>query len=748
VRKARVQRPAPVAPSVAPAKPSRSYLLYLALLVGTLAIYASVRQFDFVNFDDPDYVTANAHVRNGLTGAGLIWAFTSGEAANWFPVTRISHMLDSQLFGLNSGWHHLVNVLLHALASLLVLAFLHRATKALWPSAFVAAVFALHPLHVESVAWVAERKDVLSAVFWFLTLLFYVRYVERPSTGRYVAALGVFALGLMSKPMLVTLPAVLVLLDLWPLRRGMRLKEKIPFAALAAASAMVTYAVQQGSGAVRTLATFPLLLRAENAIVTYAVYLGKTLWPAGLAVFYPYPGAIPMWQVAVALLIVGTISYAVWRSYRTRPYLAVGWLWYLGTLVPVIGLVQVGAQARADRYMYIPMVGMAIMLAWGAADLVAAFPSLKKVATPLAAAACAGWAALTWVQVQYWQNSETLFRHALEVTERNEIAEHNLGVALTATPGKLPEAITHLQAAVAIAPESARAHTDLGSALAKTPGRVPEAVAEFETALRLSPGDPIPQNNLAAALAKLPGRAQDAVTGLEAAVRGNPDDPELHNNLGGALAKERRLPEAVTEFQTALRLKPDYAEAHNNLGSVLIEIPGRAPDAIAEYQAALRADPNYAEAHDNLGMALASIPGRLPEAISHYEAAIRLRPYFTEAHINLGSALAAIPERAPEAIAHYEAALGLDPNSAEAHYNLGVTLSRIEGRLPEAIAHLETAIRLKPDYAEAHNNLGVVLSGVPGRSREALAHFEAAVRIKPDYEDARYNLTVARQAGR
>src|ERR1039458_4791626 len=352
----------------------------VGLAAATLLVYAQVAGFGFVNFDDPDYVNTS--------GRGVAWAFTSVEAANWFPVTRLSHILDGLLFGMRSGWHHLTNVAWHAAATLLLFGFLRRATGARWRSAFVALIFALHPLHVESVAWVAERKDVLSAFFWFLTLCGYVRYAERGARGWYVFTLAAFALGVMAKPMLVTLPVVLLLVDVWPLERR-AYREKVPFFALSAASAIVTFVVQRSAGAVGEIAVFPLGLRVENALVTYVVYIGKMFWPARLAVFYPYPAKIAAWQALLALALIVAVSVAAWRGFRGCPYVAVGWAWYLGTLVPVIGLVQVGAQARADRYMYIPMTGLAIILAWGAAEIVRRRPNLKPAVTALAVVGCA-----------------------------------------------------------------------------------------------------------------------------------------------------------------------------------------------------------------------------------------------------------------------------------------------------------------------------------------------------------------------
>jgi tetratricopeptide (TPR) repeat protein len=573
-------------------------------------------------------------------------------------------MLDSQLFGLRGGLHHLTGVLWHALAAVLLFAFLVRATHARWPSAWVAFVFALHPLHVESVAWVAERKDVLCAFFWFLALWAYVRYAERPGRGRYALVLLCFCLGLMSKPMIVTLPFLLLVLDAWPLRRLSRkaVIEKIPFFAIAAVSAAATFLVQHSSGAVKEIARLPLGLRIENALVSCALYCLKTIWPSGLAVFYPYLAGFAWWMVAAAGLAIAIVTVLALRSFRSAPSLAAGWLWFLVTLAPVIGLVQVGAQARADRYMYVPMAGLAIMLAWGAADLARRWPAAARPIAVAAIAACLAAAAVSAAQIQHWRNSETLFQHALDVTTDNYLAEHNLGSYLLGT-GRLSEAVPHLEAALRIRPESAPARSDLASALAQTPGRLPEAILEYQAALRLLPDSAILHNNLASALAKFP----------------------------------ERMPEAIAEYQAALRIDPDYAEAHHNLGLALAATSDRLPEAIAEYQAALRIQPDYAEAHYNLGVALSKTPGRLPEAAAEFESALRLKLDYAEAHNNFGVALSQLPGRSSEAIAHFQAALRIQPDYADAHYNLGVALSQIPGRMPEAIAQLEEALRLQPD---------------------------------------------------
>ncbi|HZS55358.1 MAG TPA: tetratricopeptide repeat protein [Bryobacteraceae bacterium] len=580
----------------------------IALVIAVFGVYAPASHFNFVNYDDPDYVTRNPHVSQGLTADSIRWAITSGDAANWFPVTRLSHIFDYQLFDLDSGAHHLMNVAFHACAALLLFLFLERATACRWPSAAVAFLFALHPLHVESVAWIAERKDTLSALFWFLTLWLYVWYAERPGRLRYALVLLSFCLDLMSKPMAVTLPIVLLLLDYWPLKRKGAWLEKVPLFALAAASAVITFAVQQSSGAVKTLATFPLPLRIENALVSYGVYLAKTFWPSRLAVFYPFPADIPIWKPIVAVLVIGAMSLLVWRLRVRQPYLIVGWLWFLITLLPVIGIVQVGVQSRADRYMYLPMTGLLIMLAWGALHLILWKPGLKWAAFALAGIVCAASAtAATW-QLATWQNSGTLFEHALAVTQRNDIAEHNLGTYLLDVPGQLPTAIAHLQKALEINPASVSAHSDLGIALAKS-GHIPEAIREFKTALQLDPSAQQPRQNLEAA------RAQQQ----------SADSAEAHYNRGVELMKSKNMLEAIQEFAVAISRNPNYAEAHNDLG-VAYSSSGHLSQAITQFEAAVRINPNYVDAQYNLGAALSQIPGRTADAISQFEIVERLRP--------------------------------------------------------------------------------------------------------------------------
>ena len=621
-------------------------LIYLALLLVTFAVYVQVRTFSFVNYDDPDYTTGNVHVRHGLTAHGLAWAVSSPGAANWFPLTWVSHMVDCQFFGFDSGWHHLHNVLLHALAAIFLCVFLQRATSSRWGSALVAFLFALHPLHVESVAWVAERKDVLSACFWFLTLCAYVWYARRPGWGRYLAVASGLCLGLMAKPMVVTLPLVMLLLDFWPLartglQRGKVLREKIPLLTLSGVAGVITYLVQQHAGAVKAL---PLPTRLANATLSCALYLVKTFWPSRLAVFYPYPRDFAFLPILAAGLLLCAVTAGSIALRKRAPYLLTGWGWFTITLLPVIGLVQVGGQARADRYMYIPMVGILIMLVWGSAELLEKFRA-NALAIPLAAAACVACAVITWIQVGYWRNSETLFRHALAVTRNNSVANHNLGSFLMASPNRVSEALPYLEAAVRIDPDSPPARTDLGSALARM-GRLPEAIGQFQEAIRLAPDAPIP-----------------------------------HNNLGSALTQAGRIPDAIVEFQTALRLDPDYDEARRNLAAAQADSSPESSDSAS---------------HASRGVALLKA-GDAAGAITELESALSSDPNDADSQNNLGIALSRFPERQRESIAHFEAAVRLRTDFADAQYNLGVALSGIPGRLPDAIRHLEKADRLRPD---------------------------------------------------
>jgi hypothetical protein len=475
--------------------PSR-FVLAVLLSVATLAVFAQVVGFDFVDYDDNLYVTANPHVQEGLTPAGVRWAFTTFAAANWHPLTWISLMLDWSIGGPGPRVFHLTNLILHLANTLLLFLVLDRMTGRRWPSAVTAALFAIHPLHVESVAWIAERKDVLSTLFMLLTLLAYAGFVERPGLVRRLAVVFLFALGLLAKPMLVTLPVLLLMLDAWPLRRQEPWRrlvlEKAPLLALSIATGVVTFVAQRQGGTVGSMTLYPLGVRVANAVVATATYLGKTIWPTRLAAFYPHPGAsLAAWEVAGSALVLAGLTLWTIRVRRSRPYLLFGWAWYLVTLAPVAGIVQVGWQARADRYTYIPLIGIFLGVVWFVSDRFADRPALLSSA---ASAALVMLGIGAFVQAGYWRDSETLFTHALAVTDNNAVAHNNLGTALLRR-GLPSQAEEHFAEAVRIDPSFADAHSNLGVALGRQ-GGIDEAILEFRRALDLDPDQPDARRNL------------------------------------------------------------------------------------------------------------------------------------------------------------------------------------------------------------------------------------------------------------
>jgi len=541
-------------------KASNKYLTlcpYLALAFAGFAVFWQVRSYAFINYDDPQYVTANPHVKAGLTRDSVTWAFTTSHAGNWHPLTWLSHMLDCQLFGTNPRWHHLTNLLLHVINTLLLFAVLKRMTHALWQSAFVAAAFALHPLHVQSVAWIAERKDVLSTLFWILTMAAYLRYVEHPRITSYLLTLLALALGLMAKPMLVTLPFVLLLLDYWPLGRlqckhqnagkalpGSKsqspplfhlLIEKIPLFILVLSSSIITFIVQQKSGAIKTAETFPWTVRLANALISYLTYIGKMIWPSRLAIFYPHPAeSVSISHAVLAALSLLAISACAIRLARSHRYLLVGWLWYLGTLVPVIGLVQVGNQAFADRYTYIPLVGLFIIAAWGFPHLLAKYQHRKIVLGTSAVALLLALSICTRIHLRHWRNSISVFEHAIKVTHNNRMAYSNLGVAFL-RQRKRDKAITHFTKALQIDPNHAMTHLNLGVALFQKASH-DGAIMHFTEALRIQP-----------------------------------DLAEAYVNLGIVYASRKKFDEAIKHYNEALRINPDFARARNLIKKTLLQ---------------------------------------------------------------------------------------------------------------------------------------------------------------------------------
>jgi tetratricopeptide (TPR) repeat protein len=676
-------------PSERPSGFGKPTWIALALTVATLLVYGQTvgSEFEFLNVDDPDYVTQNPHVQQGLTGSSIWWALTALYAYNWHPLTWMSLQLDYQLHGLSSRGFHLTNVLLHTANTLLLFWVLQRLTGAIWRSGAAAALFALHPLHVQSVAWVTERKDVVSTLFLLLTLAAYAWYAERPGVARYLLVMLLFALGLMGKPMLVTVPALLLLFDYWPLRRwapwdnpsvakpldpeagaigasapptynraslGWLIAEKLPLFALVVATIPLTVRAQ--GVVVRTLEQFPVAIRVQNVLISYVRYLVMTLWPANLAIFYPFPRHIPLWQPLAAGVLLAGVTGAVFWAGRRRPYLLVGWLWYLGTLVPVIGFVQVGMQAVADRYTYVPLIGFFIFLAWGTADVLAG--RLR----PLALGALVG-SLLTacgmqaWLQVRHWRNSTALWQHAIDVVEDNYTAHDYLGTALVAQ------------------------------------GKLDDARHQFELSLAIL--------------------SRNAAT---------------HGNLALVLERQGRLHEATRHFQESLRINPQSALAHTGLGRVR-ERQGQLDAARQEYAQAVAIDPAYVEAHLRLGELLEG-QGQLQQALEHYQTAAAVESHNPSVHDHLGTVLRRLG-RTDEALAQYELALQLDPSYAEAHNNRGVTLEKL-GRWPEAVACFQQAVDLQPEHLLFRCNLAYALHET-GQTAAARTQYIEAFHIYPNW---------------
>ncbi len=669
------------------------------LVIAVALIYRQTLKYDFVAYDDAGYVRENMVVKVGLTWRGIQAAFTQAGCSNWHPLTWISHMLDCQLYGLWAGGHHLTNVLLHAANAVILFLLLRQLTARLWPSAMVAALFALHPLHVQSVAWVAERKDMLSGLFFLLTLSAYAWYARRPfSLARYLAVMGLFALGLMSKPMLVALPAVLLLLDYWPLERwrsaggGGRswtflISEKLPLAALSLASCCVTVVAQQGAIQNGDFVSWPW--RIANALVAYASYLVQIFCPLGLAIFYPHPrDALPIWKIVAASLVLAGISAAAFAWRRERPYLFVGWLWYLGTLVPVIGLVQVGEQATADRYTYLTQVGIYVALAWTAADSLCGWRWRTWVYGAAAAASVAAMMACSWRETGYWENSETLFKRALACTTNNVVANANLGQYL-ADKGRFQEALVPLQEACRLDPNRAAACNNLGNALI----------------------------NL--------GRSDEGIVFLRKALALDPDYATAHYNLASVLAARKQTDEAIRHFRRALEIQPDYVKCYNNLAKLFSDT-GQADAAIACWQAALKIDPEFATAHFNLSAALRG-QGRFAEAIAQLREALRLPSDDANRAITLNRLawmLATTPDASvrngPEAIVLARQAIDISAPSELLGNTLAAAYAEA-GQFDAAVQTAEEALKLalsrknKPLADDLRARLNLYKAGVPFR---------------------------------
>ncbi len=733
----------PSPPTASP--PCRPQALWICLLLAaiTLAVYWPVTGYEFVGYDDPDFITANPTVQAGLTVPGLHYALGAEVARNWHPLTILSHMLDCQFFKLNAGRHHLTSLLLHTANTLLLFLVLKRMTGALWRSALVAALFAWHPLHVESVAWVAERKDVLSALFWWLTLWAWLAYTDackNPGSKSklfYSLAVFLFVLAAMSKPMVVTLPCVLLLLDFWPLGRFQLrapppsprsgraksrpapplvqpavgrlpswrlLLEKIPFFAISAALCCKTFLVQKGGGAMLDTANLPLLSRLGNAFISYLRYPAKMFWPANLSALYIRIGDWPAWEVGGAVLLLAGLTAWMVGQARRRPWLAMGWFWYAGMLVPVIGLVQVGMQTMADRYTYLPLVGLFIILAWGGADLAARFRPPKYVPVLLAALSLAACLVLTARQIPCWQDSETLFKKMIAVTNKNFMAHFNLGNYYS-RHDQAALAVAHYREALAAEPNYAEAHNNLAGVLLEQK-LYDEAIQHYQDAARLKPSATA-WFNLANALADTARARHDtslfaqSVQAFQQSLQLESDSYATRNNFGMVWQDQNRNDLAIPEFEAAVRVKPDFELGHFNVANSLSRA-GRLDEAITQYQAAARLNPGRAETFNGLGVCYAR-QGKMEEAARQFRRVTELNPGDSGVWENLGNALGS-QNKLDEAIPCYLKALQIDPRNYEAEFNLGLSLLH-QNRREEARTHFQAALRIQPDYPAARQAL-------------------------------------------
>jgi len=629
-------------------KKRNTVLIYIALAAVTFIAFEQVRQNDFIDYDDDTYITSNPHVQQGITPKSIRWAFTTGYQANWHPLTWLSHMLDCKLFGPKPAGHHMTNLFFHIINTLLLFAILKAITKATWPSVFVAALFAIHPLHVESVAWAAERKDVLSTIFWMLTIAAYIRYANKPAIARYLLVALAFALGLMAKPMIVTLPFVLLLLDYWPLNRFRPLQktdtnysaarliaEKIPLFAIAAASSVITFIVQQKEGAVAHTEMFPLSERIANAAVSYISYLTKMLYPNRLGLLYPLsPETLAPYKPILAALILIAITAAIIYFARKKRYLATGWLWYLGTLVPVIGIVQVGTQSMADRYTYIPLIGIFMIIAWSAAEFTQKFKKTKPLLAIPAVIIILVLTLCTRAQVKVWNSSISLFEHTIKVTDGNFILHNNLAKAFLAR-GDIDQAILNCNKAIEIKPDYAEPHCNLAKSL------------------------------------YMQGDLEKAIQLCQLAIELNPDLAVAHYNLANGYREQGKFELAVTHYTKAVELIPDYFEALSNLGLLLRQL-GRYDQALIHQQTVINLRPDHI-AYFNLGSTFFS-KGDLPQAITNLKQSLQLNPNWPNAHYMIGNVYY-VQTQYELAITHWKEAVTLSPKSFTVLKNLTMILA-------------------------------------------------------------------------
>ena len=670
---------------------SLQYIIFIFLILGTCFAYQDIHKNKFINFDDNIYVTENQHVKEGISFKNIIWAFNINDRNDkvyWHPLTWLSHMLDYEFFGLNAGLHHLISLCFHITNVLLLFLALRLMTGMIWQSAFVAAVFAVHPINVDSVAWIAERKNVLSSMFWLLCMVSYFYYTKKPCLYRYLFVIMTMAAGLMAKPMLVTLPFVFLLLDFWPLnrihlsdfktsllnfhqfqiRKNIIIKllvEKIPLLLLSFLtfifSSMSLYKSQQ----IISTDTIPLSLRISNIPVSYVKYMIKMVWPQNLAIHYPFPAGIPISHIISSSMVLIFVTIAVTMLIKKAPYLFIGWFWFVGTLFPVSGLIQGGRWPEmAERWMYVPGIGLLIMISWGVGALLSKIPKSRFIIVLLAMVVLTALIISTRNQTAHWQNSISLFTHTLTVSPNNAVAHNNIG-------------------------------TELNKA-----GRAEEAIVHFNQALRINPVHDSANYNMGLALDKL-GRTDEAINYYQQAIRIKPDYVDALYNLSVDLEKKDHMKEAIRYYEQLLQIDPYFEKAHNNLGNVLDKL-GRTDEAIKHYLQAIRINPDFDHAYYNLGNALQKT-GRPDEAISYFSKALRINPNLEMVHNNLAG-LYFDQNQMDKAVYHYQKAVGITPQNAQLHFNLAVAFYK-RGKAANARQHLQTAIKLNPDYDQAKNLL-------------------------------------------
>ena len=697
------------------------YLLICSIItVWVYMVYGQVSNHDLITLDDNVYVYENSHVQKGLTLESIRWAFTNTETSLWIPVTWLSFMIDFELFGLNPGQFHRTNVVFHIANTILWFLLFSTMTGTLWKSVFLAGLFAMHPLQVESVAWVTERKDVLSIFFMLIALIAYLQYVKRPTVYRYCSVFLIYTLGLLAKPMIVTFPLVLLLLDYWPLKRfslipGKRsenraekfhnhpstetinlriLMEKVPFLALSGVVSVITLTAVNKNKAFMLLDSLTPGHRLSNSLVSYVTYIMKTFWPSNLAIFYPYEsGALPPWKIIGSLLFLSLITVVVIRLRKRYPYFLFGWLWYLGTLIPVIGIFQTGSQSMADRFTYMPIIGIFTIIVWYSASIMKKRIYQRILTSIFAVTLLLLLSIASWFQISCWRNSITLFSHAIKVTSSNWLAHNSLGIGFE-RQGNLSKAAEHYKQAICINPNYYYAHYNLARVYGLL-GNYAEASDHFKAVLDFKPDFAEANYNLALTLVQQ-GKFDEAIAYYTHALKNNPHFAEAHYNMALALQHQGKFDEAATHYTETLHIKSDNYFAHYNLARIYTS-KGNSSAAVKHYSEALRLNPDFAEAHYNLGNIHAE-KGHLTESIEHYNEALRSKPDYAEALNTLGNVLE-YQGKLDEAVAHYLKALGIKPDNPVLHRNLGSALQKL-GKNEEAEAHFREAKSLEQKTAQ------------------------------------------------